>query len=201
MYPLQDSNRPASIGEAFIKDRDAGANDKDAAKVLIAQANSVELVKLFKQYNVNIDEYSRKCICPFPGHANERTGSFYYYKDTNSFFCFGCKNGGGPVNFVSTIDGISKFDAATRITSRFQVDTAITAQTQVDFIDRQQILLGFSEMMRNFIFDNLDDKHALDYVEKVGLIFDTINARHNLDNAGIKSLIGKLRLKLGQYKC
>lgn len=201
MYPLQNTPRPISIGEAFIKDRDAGNNDKDFAKILIRQANTVDLLTVFKHYGVHLDEYNRKCICPFLFHANERTASFTYYKDTNSFFCFGCKSGGGPVNFVSLYDDIPKPEAATKISTKFHIDRDVALRDTSDFVDRQRILLEFSELIRNFIFDNLDDKHALEYSEKVGLIFDTINLRHNLDNAGLRSLIKKLEIKLEQYKC
>lgn len=201
MHPLQNNDRPISIGEAFIQDRNAGSNDQNAIKLKITQANSVELLKIIKQYGVHLDEHNRKCICPFPFHANEKTASFFYYKNTNSFYCFGCKNGGGPVNFVSLFEDIPKNEAAAKITSKFQVDPNIIVKKSADFVDRQHLMLGFSELVRNFIFDNLDDKHALEYSEKVGLIFDTINLRHNLDNAGLKSLIKKLQIKLEQYKC
>jgi len=188
MHPLQNNDRPISIGEAFIQDRNIGSNDQDAVRVLITQANSIDLLKIIKQYGVHLDEYNRKCICPFPFHSNEKTASFFYYKDTNSFYCFGCKNGGGPVNFVSLFENILKGEAATKITSKFHVDPNIIVKNSADFVDRQHLMLDFSELVRNFIFDNLDDNHALEYSEKVGLIFDTINLRHNLDNAGLKSL-------------
>jgi hypothetical protein len=201
MHPLQDNSGPNSIGEAFIKDRDVGTDDKDPSKILIRQANTVELSTVLKYYSIHIEEYSGKCVCPFPFHPHERTPSFKYYKDTNSFFCFGCKSGGGPVNFVSLLDGISKTEAANKITAKFHIDPNIIIRDSSDFVERQRLLLEFSELIRTFIFDNLDDKHALEYSEKVGLIFDTINMRHSLDNAGVRSLIKKLQIKLEQYKC
>lgn len=200
MRTLQDNNRSISIGEAFIKDRDVRINDQDATKNLIKQANTADLLTILKSYGIHLDEHTRKCLCPFPFHANERTGSFTYYKDTNSFYCFGCKSGGGPVNFVSLYDEITKSDAATKISSKFYTDPNAIVRNTSDFVDKQKLLLEFSELIRTFVFDNLDDKHALAYAEKVGLIFDTITLRHNLDNAGLNSLINKLRIKLGQYK-
>jgi len=201
MQPLQDTPGPISIGEAFIQDRNAGTDDKDTTKILIKQANTVDLLTVFRHYRINVDPYNRKCVCPFVFHSNERTASFFYYKDTNSFYCFGCKSGGGPVNFVSLYDDVSRETAATKIAEKFHIDPNLIVNDSSDFVDRQRILLEFSEMIRNFIFDNLDDKQALEHSEKVGLIFDTINMRHNLDNAGVRSLIKKLQLKLEQYKC
>jgi DNA primase len=199
MCPLQSKPGPISIGEAFIKDRDAGTNDKDT-KILIRKANSVELLSVFREYDVKVDEYLTKCFCPFPFHK-ERTASFKYYKDTNSFYCFGCKSGGGPVEFVALMRDEPKDKAAARILSRFDIDpSSEIASNHADFVSRQQLFLEFSTLIRNFISDNLDDKSAMDYCEKVSLIFDTINFKHNLDNDGLKSLIAKLKIKLDQYK-
>lgn len=38
-----------------------------------------------------------KCKCPL---HNERTASFVLYKKTNSFYCFGCKQGGSVIDLV-----------------------------------------------------------------------------------------------------
>jgi DNA primase len=200
MCPLQSKSGPSNIGEAFIKDRDIGTDDKDA-KILIRKANSVDILSIFREHSIKLDEDLTKCFCPFPFH-NERTASFKYYKDTNSFYCFGCKSGGGPVEFVALIGNISKDKAATKILTRFDIDaTQEIAADYTDFVSRQQLFLEFSTLIRNFISDNLDDKSAMDYCEKVTLIFDTINFKHNLDNGGLKSLITKLKTKLDQYKC
>lgn len=200
MHPLQDLPGSVSIGEAFIKDRNFGFDDQDSPKELIKLANTAELLQLLNDYGVRIDEYKRKVICPFSFHRNEKTGSFFLYKDTNSFYCFGCKSGGGPVNFVALFDDISKTEAAKKIIADFHVKPNAISYARPDFADRQNILLGFSEMIRNFIHDNLDDKFAIEHCEKVTLIFDTINFRHSLDNEGLKSLIGKLKVKLEQYR-
>lgn len=200
MCPLQSKPGPISIGEAFIKDRDAGTDDKDA-KVLIRKANSLGILSIFREYDLKIDEYTTKCFCPFPFHK-ERTASFKYYNDTNSFYCFGCKSGGGPVEFVALMASIPKDKAAAKILARFDIDPTLEISADhADFVSRQQLFLEFSTLIRNFISDNLDDKYAMDYCEKVTLIFDTINFKHNLDNDGLKSLISKLKTKLDQYKC
>lgn len=200
MQPLQNKYRPISIGEAFIQDRDARIDDKDDIKKLIVNANSVNILDIFKHYTIPVDEYNRKCICPFSTHANERTGSFVFYKDTNSFYCFGCKNGGGPVNFVCLMENVSKIESANKITDRFYTDPDVTAYDSASYLQRQHILISFSEFIRKFIFDNLDDSDAFLYAEKVGMIFDTINFRHQIDNGGLESLVRKLKLKIEQYK-
>ena len=36
-------------------------------------------------------------VCPFP---NEKTGSFCVTPDKQVYHCFGCKHGGGTINFI-----------------------------------------------------------------------------------------------------
>lgn len=40
-------------------------------------------------------------LCPF---HNEKTPSFNIYPDNNSYYCFGCQNGGGVINFIMNIE-------------------------------------------------------------------------------------------------
>ena len=47
-------------------------------------------------------------LCPF---HNEKTGSFTVFRDTNSYYCFGCGAGGGPVTFIRQIENLDFFEA------------------------------------------------------------------------------------------
>ncbi len=42
--------------------------------------------------------------CPL---HSDRTPSFYIYPETNSFYCFGCKQGGNAINFIRLLYGYS----------------------------------------------------------------------------------------------
>ena len=198
MRPLQSKSGSINIGEAFIKDRSFGINDKNS-KVLIKNANSVDILSIFREYNIRLDEYNKKTHCLFSFHK-ERSASFTFYKDTNSFYCFGCKNGGGPVEFVSLIENLTKEEAAQKIINKFELGSEADFANPADFVNRQQLFLEFSTLIRDFISNNLDDKQAVAYCEKLSLIFDTINSKHQLDNDGLKSLIDKLKIKLNLYK-
>lgn len=43
------------------------------------------------------------CLCPF---HNEKTPSFVIYKDTQSYYCFGCGAGGDAIVFISNIENL-----------------------------------------------------------------------------------------------
>ena len=42
-------------------------------------------------------------LCPF---HNEKTGSFSVSPDKQIFYCFGCKKGGGVINFIMDIENL-----------------------------------------------------------------------------------------------
>ena len=54
-------------------------------------------------------------LCPF---HNEKTGSFTVFLDTNSYYCFGCGAGGGPVTFVRQIENLDFFEAVKLLADR-----------------------------------------------------------------------------------
>jgi DNA primase len=197
MQPISNKTGHISIREAFLQDRNIGNSTKNDLK----KANTASLLNILKQYNVNIDLYSNKDRCPFSFHKNglERSASFYYYKDTNSFNCFGCNHGGGPVEFVSLIEDISKEDAARKINNDYETSLELTHNFTTNFEITQKIMLDFSQSLRSFIHNNIEDDKAPQYAEKISFIFDVITSKHNLDIEGLKSIIKKLVSKLNQY--
>lgn len=48
------------------------------------------------------------CLCPF---HTEKTPSFVIYRDTQSYYCFGCGAGGNAVNFVRNIERLDYTEA------------------------------------------------------------------------------------------
>ncbi|MDL2324089.1 DNA primase [Ruminococcaceae bacterium OttesenSCG-928-A16] len=56
-----------------------------------------------------------KGLCPF---HNEKTPSFYVYPETNSFYCFGCGAGGGPINFVKSIQNLDYVESVKFLAAR-----------------------------------------------------------------------------------
>jgi len=53
-----------------------------------------------------------KCVCPF---HKERTASLNIYESTESFYCFGCGQGGDSIDFVKEYEGIEFNDALTKV--------------------------------------------------------------------------------------
>lgn len=167
---------------------------------LIEQANSVELSKLFDIFNVKLSSISRKIKCPFPSHSGgkEHSPSFFYYPDTNSFYCFGCKRGGlssHSVEFVSFMKEINKFDAADFIISHFNHGNAIVYNKTAQISKH----IEFSDAVFNFREIYKDEKSFL-FIEEISKAYDILNDKYVLNDEALDTMIKLLKAKIDAYK-
>lgn len=172
----------------------------DIVKQTIDKANCANLLDIIHKYNLNIDIYNNKICCPFPFHKGgmERSASFYYYPNTNSFNCYGCKTGGGPVEFIEAYSNYdtTKYSAALSIINNYAISNSII----IDKINNNSTYMEFSHLIRNFIITRADNNKALDYAEYISAIFDDIKDRINLDPKGLDRLYMKLKNKLENFQ-
>ena len=54
-------------------------------------------------------------LCPF---HSEKTASFSVAPDKGIYYCFGCHKGGGAINFVMELEGLSYPDAVRKLAQR-----------------------------------------------------------------------------------
>ena len=71
--------------------------------------NRADIESTISSY-VNLKRAGRisKGLCPFHG---EKTASFTVYPDTQSYYCFGCGNGGDVITFIKNIENLDYIDA------------------------------------------------------------------------------------------
>lgn len=76
---------------------------------LIELRNRADIESTISSY-VNLKRAGRisKGLCPFHG---EKTPSFTVYPDTQSYYCFGCGNGGDVITFIKNIENLDYIDA------------------------------------------------------------------------------------------
>lgn len=70
---------------------------------------------------VNIKRNGRICrgLCPF---HNEKTPSFTVYPDTQSFYCFGCGEGGDVIHFICSAENLDYVDAIKFLADKVGMD-------------------------------------------------------------------------------
>jgi len=82
----------------------------------IEQATNVPIENIVNQ-QIRLRKSGKNLVglCPFQG---EKTPSFYIYTETNSFWCFGCSQGGDVINFIRLFHGYSFKEAVEYLTGR-----------------------------------------------------------------------------------
>lgn len=205
MHNLPNKTGSISNGETSWEDGDSRtpSEGKSYLKKLINSANSVSLLKIFNHYGLNINEYNKKIVCPFSNHQNgrERTPSFYYYFKTNTYHCFGCKQGSTPVDFVSYIENISKEKSALKIIEIFNSDVDENSIfNRESFDERLDIMMKFSNFIRNFKRENLSEQSD-NFIENTCKIYDTLNAKLSLSNEALREFVETLLIQgISKYK-
>jgi hypothetical protein len=199
MQFLSDKTGSFGNGETSWEDGNVGIpfKGKGDSKKLIDNANSVPLVKIFQHYGINLNEYNKRTTCPFSSHnsGRERTPSFSYYHKTNTYFCFGCKHGSTPVDFVAKIEGISKEKASEKIIEIFHSDVDENAVfNRESFDERLEIMMQFSNIVRNFRKENPSEEAHV-FIENTCKLYDALNNKLTLSNDALRELVQTLFTK------
>ena len=197
MCNLSSTTGSNSYGETSWEDGDIATPSSSLSynKGLINQANSVPITQILRHYGVYLDPSNRKAICPFKSHkgGRENTASFWYYPDTNTFNCFGCGTGGACCKFVAKMDGTSEVKAAYKILELFNSDVVDGVECpQEDFSERFEIMMDFSNSVRDFRSEHTDQK-SFEFIEHVCWVYDTMNLKHKLNNEALRVLVNKLK--------
>lgn len=203
MRQISSTARPLSSSQASGEDRnDTATFAREGYQNIVEQANSISIKKIFAMYGLRLDESSRKTTCPFKSHkgGRESTASFYYYPDTNTYFCYGCRQGSQPTDFVMYMDSCNKVAAAKKILEHFYSDAEDICQIdRQDFSEKMEIMLQYSSAVRSFHLNHTDEKSFF-FIEEVCKAFDTINKKHDLSNDALKSVVSQLTDTINNYK-
>lgn len=150
----------------------------------IKEAITTSIYEVVSSYGFQIFE-DRMICCPFPSHkgGKERTPSLYLYRETNSYYCFGCKSSRTTVDFVSALEEISRQEAAKKILSKnFSV---IIVQKEFDETKISQLNLSFSKFLKPYI----KDPEYIEDIEKYCESFDALNIKHKLSHEDLEKVI------------
>lgn len=206
MHPLSGTigsiSNSAPSGEAG--DFTAPYAGEDNNQILIEQANSVSLIRIFRLYGLRIDSQNRKTVCPFKSHkgGRESTPSFWFYPDTNSFYCYGCSIGGKSSHgceFIATMDSTTRIKAAHKILNSFSGDiNEYNVQELGNFSERLEIMMDFSTTVRNFRETYTDEK-SNEFIEFCCRVYDQHNLKRDLDNEALRRAVEHLKETISLY--
>ena len=86
-------------------------------------------------------------LCPFHG---EKTASFSVAPDKGIYYCFGCHKGGGAINFVMELEGLSYPDAVRALAQRAGMEVPEDEQYQSRYRKQERLWALMKEAGRFF---------------------------------------------------
>ena len=120
---------------------------------------SVNISDVVEYYGLKLDR-NDKALCPF---HKEDTPSFSIKKDTNTYKCFGCGEGGDVIDFVSKLKGIEPLEAAKLIAEDFNISVYTNKTSKPK-----------KNNIKKYIQNCINDISKTDYFNKRGLTEKTI---------------------------
>ncbi len=107
-------------------------------------------------------------LCPFHG---EKTASFSVAPDKGIYYCFGCHKGGGVVNFMMEVEGLSYPDAVRALAKRAGLEVPEDEQYQSRYRQQERLWALMKEAGRFFHAQLYTPGGAqcLEYTQKRGL--------------------------------
>ena len=86
-------------------------------------------------------------LCPFHG---EKTASFSVAPDKGMYYCFGCHKGGGAVNFIMEVEGMSYPDAVRNLAARVGLPVPEDEQYESQYKKQERLWAAHKEAARFF---------------------------------------------------
>ena len=86
-------------------------------------------------------------LCPFHG---EKTASFSVAPDKGIYYCFGCHKGGGAINFMMEVEGLSYPDAVRSLAKRAGMEVPEDEQYQSCYRQQERLWALHKEAARFF---------------------------------------------------
>ena len=86
-------------------------------------------------------------LCPFHG---EKTASFSVAPDKGIYYCFGCHKGGGVINFMMELEGLSYPDAVRKLAARVGMEVPEDEQYQSRYRQQERLWALHKEAARFF---------------------------------------------------
>ncbi len=112
-------------------------------------------------------------LCPFHG---EKTASFSVAPDKGIYYCFGCHKGGGAINFVMELEGLSYPDAVRALAQRCGMEVPEDEQYQSRYRAQERLWALHKEAARFFhtqLYAPIG-KNALSYARNRGMPQSTL---------------------------
>lgn len=146
---------------------------KNAADIVDVVGDYVHLIRRGSNY---------MGLCPF---HNERTPSFSVNKQRNFCYCFSCKKGGSPVNFIMEKEGLTYHEALLHLAKKYGIEVIekeLSDEERARQSEREAMFVANEWAMRKMEADLLDTEEGRDiglqYLTQRGVTDEARKAFH-----------------------
>ena len=148
----------------------------------LADLKNKKLIDILHVYNVNLKRSGNKYKAFCPLHDDRHTPNFFYFPETDSFYCFSCHKGGGALDFIAYKENMNKKDILKLWNENIKLDIKINKK---DF-DYKKL----SYMMLTLIARTLVKKDKIQELKKYDEMFNSANNYKNLYHNYIEEFHG-----------
>ena len=112
-------------------------------------------------------------LCPFHG---EKTASFSVAPNKQMYYCFGCHKGGGAVNFIMDIEGLSYPDAVRFLAKRANLEVPEDEQYRSQYKEQERLWRLCKDAARYYheMLKSDAGRYAREYLLRRGLDWATV---------------------------
>lgn len=145
--------------------------------------NAADIVEVVSDY-VHLTRRGQNYmgLCPF---HNERTPSFSVSRKRNFCYCFSCKKGGSPVNFIMNKEGLSYHEALLHLAKKYGIEVKereLTDEERQRQTEREGMLVA-NEWAMNLMERDIKETDegrdvGLSYLTQRGVTDEAIKAFH-----------------------
>lgn len=186
---------------------------KEFNRKLIALANKkINIISALKNNNINFDNiiysasgWTHNRLCPFPDHQ-DKSPSFWCNSISNRFWCFGCKKGGGIVQFLSFYTGAKQTEIAKTLLSKYGDLDEVFVEVEDQLYEQiDNLILDVSEYFKKFITKYSDKPKVVNFAENLLWCLDVYLEKHsikksNIEPENLEARISILKRKLDKFE-
>lgn len=163
---------------------------QDRKELILKQ---VSILDVFRYYGIDFD--GDKIVCPLPDH-NDAIASFNIYRETNSFYCFGCSRGSNVIDFVMAMDGCDFITALNKLMPLRREDNNL-AEAEVNFKDVYVFNMGCD--IRDFLNGLRKFNVYEEEKRRADIIFKKMDEKLKTINKADEKALKEMHEKIGEY--
>ena len=153
----------------------------------------VSILDVLKYYGIDFE--GETIPCPLPSHK-DGVASFKIYRETNSFYCFGCQANSNVIDLVMAMEGCGFMEAIVKLMPMRREDNNL-AEQEANFKDAYTFNMNCDA--RDFLNSLRKYNVYEDEKKRVAIIFKKMDKKLKVIDKSDEKSLKKMHRKLTEY--